>query len=400
MLSREQKLIQIAVAICITLGFLVFIAIYLPQKLDTKAPSPAKPQPDPAASVDHQQTTMEDNPLLAAIVEHPIEESTVQQTMFKPSKVKDPAEQPAGPLREIGKSLQSLAWLNPDKSLRPAVDFWKSVYSEYDGNHVVMHDSLHLDIVYTVLDLSPILKDATLSDRARIIAKEEAVDGVRDRIKHTLFRLAQGEKALTPDEQRIRELFLRVPTRKNEFLAAMDRVRGQTGQKDKFIAGIERSQLSLGSIERIFEQQGLPKELTRLIFVESMFNPKAHSAVGAYGIWQIMKGTAKNYGLRVDKHVDERGDLIASSIAAAKLLKHNYQELGSWPLAINAYNAGRGRLKHAVAQLGTKDIATIMRNYQHPAYGFASRNFFAEFLAAYEVAAEAPKLFSMALPKK
>jgi membrane-bound lytic murein transglycosylase D len=136
----------------------------------------------------------------------------------------------------------------------------------------------------------------------------------------------------------------------------------------------------------------MPRELSRLIFVESMFNLKAKSSVGASGIWQFMPQTGKLY-LRMNKIVDERNDPIAATHASIKLLRHNYNELGTWPLAINAYNAGRGRLKQAVQTLGTKDIAKIVKNFKHRAYGFASRNFFPEYLAALEVAENPEKYF-------
>jgi membrane-bound lytic murein transglycosylase D len=80
--------------------------------------------------------------------------------------------------------------------------------------------------------------------------------------------------------------------------------------------------------------------------------------------------------------VDERLDPMASTRAAARLLKENYRVLGSWPLAITAYNHGTSGMRRAVRRLGTDDMGVIARKYRSRRFGFASRNFYAQFLAA------------------
>ena len=83
-------------------------------------------------------------------------------------------------------------------------------------------------------------------------------------------------------------------------------------------------------MEQIFEDHNIPKNLTRIAFVESMFNEKAISKVGASGVWQFMPSTAKDF-IIVDKYIDERNSPIKATEAAAKLLKANFKLLGSWP---------------------------------------------------------------------
>jgi membrane-bound lytic murein transglycosylase D len=83
--------------------------------------------------------------------------------------------------------------------------------------------------------------------------------------------------------------------------------------------------------------------------------------------------------------VDERLDPIVSTRAAARYLRDNYDRLGTWPLAITAYNHGPGGIARAVDQVGTTDIGEIVARYRGPSFKFASRNFYAEFLAALEV---------------
>src|SRR5256886_7431294 len=89
--------------------------------------------------------------------------------------------------------------------------------------------------------------------------------------------------------------------------------------------------------------------------------------------------------LRVDTLVEERRDRIFSTRAAARFLDEMHDSLGAWPLAITAYNHGPEGVARAVGQCGTRDIATIVRDYHGSAFGFASRNFYAEFLAALDV---------------
>jgi membrane-bound lytic murein transglycosylase D len=83
--------------------------------------------------------------------------------------------------------------------------------------------------------------------------------------------------------------------------------------------------------------------------------------------------------------VDERLNVRLSTIAATKLLRENYEALGTWPLAITAYNHGANGMKQAVATVGTTDFGTIVQQYRGPLFGFASKNFYAEFLAALDV---------------
>jgi membrane-bound lytic murein transglycosylase D len=89
--------------------------------------------------------------------------------------------------------------------------------------------------------------------------------------------------------------------------------------------------------------------------------------------------------MRVDNLVDERRDPIASTRAAAEFLSRMHDRLDSWPLAITAYNHGPEGIARAVDEVGTTDITRIIRDYRGKAFGFASRNFYAEFLAALEV---------------
>ena len=106
-----------------------------------------------------------------------------------------------------------------------------------------------------------------------------------------------------------------------------------------------RASLYLPYIKPILKKHGLPEELALLPMIESGFNPFAVSKSGAGGLWQLMPTTARKYGLRVDKNVDERFDLFSSTEAAAKYLKDLYKKFGSWELVLAAYNCGEGCVK-------------------------------------------------------
>ena len=99
--------------------------------------------------------------------------------------------------------------------------------------------------------------------------------------------------------------------------------------------------------------------------------------------WQFTRPTSQGY-LLVSRRVDERLDPVKSARAAAKLLRSHYDVLGSWPLAITAYNHGRGGMLRAKAEHGA-DLPTIIDEYRSPLFGYASMNFYTEFLAAIDV---------------
>ncbi|RPJ78699.1 MAG: LysM peptidoglycan-binding domain-containing protein, partial [Deltaproteobacteria bacterium] len=121
------------------------------------------------------------------------------------------------------------------------------------------------------------------------------------------------------------------------------------------------------------------------------YNYNAYSKFGAAGIWQFTRGTGKNY-MKIDYTLDERRDPILATHAAAKYLKKNYEHLGSWPIALTAYNHGANGMARAKKEVGN-DYAAIFKRYTGKSFGFASRNFYSEFLAACEVAGNYKKYF-------
>jgi membrane-bound lytic murein transglycosylase D len=267
--------------------------------------------------------------------------------------------------------------------LEPDVRFWIRVYTEVTTDQGLLHDDWYLGLVYEVLRFDP-------SDSPR--QRERIVEQAKARYAALLRRFAAGDtENLTAHESRILHDFGDKTTPAG-YREAIERIRFQLGQADRFHEGLIRAQAYEASISRVLADRGVPPEIGALPHVESSFNPAAYSRVGAAGLWQFMPGTARRY-MRVDGVVDQRLDPYSATEAAANLMLYNYRLLGSWPLAVTAYNHGPGGLRRAQDELGTNNIAVIVKHYQGATFGFASRNFYVAFLAALEVDRNAEKYF-------
>ncbi|MDZ7288625.1 MAG: transglycosylase SLT domain-containing protein [candidate division KSB1 bacterium] len=265
------------------------------------------------------------------------------------------------------------------------VEFWRKIYADYPTTNVLIHDTEDLGIIYEVVELKG-LSDSISPSSSFYRQEWKKVEGIRDEYRSILSRLANRQldlSNLTLREKRVVEIF-GASADPDVLRRAAGTIRAQQGLKDRFHLGLQRSGLYRDFIAGIFSQYGLPEELIMLPHVESSFNYQAYSKVGAAGIWQFMRSTGRLF-LTINYDVDERLDPIRSTEAAAKLLQLNYNELGAWPLAITAYNHGLNGMRRAKAMYGT-DFGRIYREYQSRTFGFASRNFYAEFLAALHVA--------------
>jgi membrane-bound lytic murein transglycosylase D len=134
-----------------------------------------------------------------------------------------------------------------------------------------------------------------------------------------------------------------------------------TSRRDVVGLWFRRSPRYLGMILPVFRSRGLPDELAYTAMIESGFNPRAVSRVGAKGLWQFMAPTARLYGLRVDRWVDERLDPEKSTVAAASYLRDLHTRYGSWELAQAAYNAGAVTVDRAVRKTGSTDFWTLAK---------------------------------------
>ena len=225
-----------------------------------------------------------------------------------------------------------------------AVEFWKQIFTHFGANEVVFLDPMDPEKIYSVLRLPE-------TDKGRAMIEKERLRIIAD------YDLNEEE----------------------------GRVRSQRGTKELFLSGLKISGRYVAQMQKIFRAEGLPVELAFLPLVESSFNVRARSSVGAVGMWQFMPDTGKKF-LRIDAAVDERKDPLASTRAAARLLRENYKLFGNWPLAITAYNHGTEGVFRGINAVGSQNLEDLIRRYQSPTFGFASKNFYAEFLAATEIA--------------
>ncbi len=113
-------------------------------------------------------------------------------------------------------------------------------------------------------------------------------------------------------------------------------------------------------LDRILRAEKVPEIFLFMAMAESNFATHARSSKSAVGIWQFIPQTAKKFGLRVDRYVDERKDPIKSTKAAVRYLKFLHKMFGKWYLAAIAYNAGEGTLLRAIKRAGTDDLFVLL----------------------------------------
>ena len=272
-------------------------------------------------------------------------------------------------------------------SLQPWVDFWIDVYGRHHDGVLTLHDSRDAGIVYATLETP---RGQSLRDR-RLRAEPEI-----DAFREALLDVAEGERrARTPYHDRV--LALWGPDANPLTLrAAAEHIRFQVGHAEAFRDALSRSRVWRPWINRVLTAHRLPRELGAIPFVESFFRPDVAPSSGARGIWQFTLQAGQR-DMHIGDGIDERLSFYKSTLAAARLLSHNLSITRRWPLAVTAYNHGTPGMIRAVRQLDTRDFGLIARQYSHPEFGFASRNFYAQVLAAAYVEAHQSRFFS-ALP--
>ena len=268
--------------------------------------------------------------------------------------------------------------------LAPNVAFWTEAFSHYSEYQSVIHSEVEPARIYTVLDFrDDVVRVGPAEARRLQLRTEKAVKREFDNHLRRVHALRDKPDQLTPIERKVYDLFAD-STDPDRFKDAIGTFRAQRGLKEKTERAMRVSSQYLPKMEAIFAAEGLPTALTRLPLVESSFNTEAYSKVGAAGMWQFMPSSARLY-MRLDEAVDDRRDPWLSTQAAARHLKEDYDMLGSWPLAVTAYNHGRGGLANGLSRVNGNSLEDLIERWDGRRFGFASRNFYAEFLAAVDV---------------
>lgn len=284
-----------------------------------------------------------------------------------------------------------------DSDLKPLVGFWFKIYTKYSAYQALIYDRDNPEIVYEVIDsrdffqrgLSPMLLEISVKNRVR-----RAISGYKIALqqlqKNPQKKFASGTPGAT---------LLRLWGRKStgQWRNIESAVRMQIGQRDRIMDGLANAERFIPAMEAIFKKFGIPHEITRLPLVESSFNLKAVSKADAVGVWQFLERSAQEY-LVVDNYnkIDERLSPIKSTYAAAKMFKRNYHILHDWGLAIIAYNHGAKHLIPIAKRYRGDNIKKLLYKNHNSPLGYASRSYYAEFLAILYAERYRDELYNMA----
>lgn len=273
-------------------------------------------------------------------------------------------------------------------TLEDQVGFWRSVYGHWTLGQVAFHDMEYPGVVYEVIDLPGSISEGYTA------AQKNFIDARRKDLQSELQQVEQRYQTPSLLTEAQREILFRITQSAGvgAVAGAADRLRSQRGLRERFRRGLEISGRYDTTFRRIFSEAGLPQDLAYLPHVESSFQSHARSSAGAVGIWQFTRGAARLF-LKLNPAVDERLDPVASARGAARYLGHSYNKLGDWAFAVTSYNHGLDGMMRAKKAVGD-DFAQVVREYQSRSFGFASKNFYTEFLAARDVARKPDYFFA------
>lgn len=144
-------------------------------------------------------------------------------------------------------------------------------------------------------------------------------------------------------------------------------------------------------VEPILKEEGVPDDFKYLMTIESSLDELARSPVKACGMWQFMEATAREYGLEVNAHIDERYHLEKATRAACRYLKDAYAKYGDWLTVAASYNAGQGRISRELVRQQVDQATDLWLNAETSRYMF-------RLLAVKEVFAQ-PKRFGFCLKR-
>ena len=133
---------------------------------------------------------------------------------------------------------------------------------------------------------------------------------------------------------------------------------------------IKRANRYFPIIEPLLKQNGIPDDFKYLVVIESNLDPRAISAAGAAGFWQLMPKTAEQLGLEVNDEIDERYHIEKATNAACKYLKSAYTKYNNWTTVAASYNAGMGRISEEQSKQQVNESFDMLLNSETSRYVF------------------------------
>ena len=286
------------------------------------------------------------------------------------------------------------------EEIQRRVDFWVQVFRQWGTGQRVIHDSERPEKVFSVLTTED---QCSVRRPGRLVRQEQ--DRIRDGLQSLASRVESGQ---APENSFQRDLANLYPGASGQELrSAADRLRCQSGNRDRFAEALQRFGEYRPFVVEYLSNAGLSTELQYLPFVESAYHPQAYSHLGAAGIWQIMPKTARTLGLQISASVDERFDPRLATQGAIRYFQDSVKQLtrtasaqgaritpGSLnPFVVTSYNYGVRGMTRAVEQVGL-DYVRLLDEYQSRTFRTAVKNFYASFLAARYVAKNANQYFN------
>ena len=145
-------------------------------------------------------------------------------------------------------------------------------------------------------------------------------------------------------------------------------------------------------LAKILKEQGVPLDFLYLAVTESSMDYNAYSSAKAAGMWQLLSGTARDFGLEVGEDVDERYDPEKSTVAACKYLKSAYKKYGHWPTVAASYNAGMQKISNELSKQRVDNSFDLYLVQETSRYVFR--------IIAYKLLMENPKRYGYRFSRK
>lgn len=254
------------------------------------------------------------------------------------------------------------------------IRFWADVWGKHPTHVYVFADRRRPSLRHAVVDCRDLFvpgSDPGAAEKAcdrRLIAKKKEI--VKELYGRRNRPTREVRRALDNDRELIRT------AHKSVFVIE--------GKADALEEAIARAAPHLDQLEKIFATVGVPPELTRLSFVESLFQPDVISHAGAAGAFQFVEATGRQW-LMIHEGVDERLDPERSGWASAHYLKRLYDRFDDWGLALTAYNTGPTRMRRLIKRHNTRDIGALADMKTERAFGFDGQNYYAQLAAVVRI---------------